>query len=180
MSEEKSLNKSTLAFIAIAAGLIGMLLGYSVTDKSAASPAATPTQSASTVSTASTGAAGALAYRYIADSEFTSIKRDEFGRAAPYNIGENIQTSDKAFKELTMEIELPLDATVEYKLLMDQGDAAVYEWSVDDGEVYTDIPISMLTHLVKVNFLPAIQKQKVIRIRALLLPPTLVNMAGFG
>jgi len=138
MSEEKSLNKSTLAFIAIAAGLIGMLLGYSVTDKSAASPAATPTQSASTVSTASTGAAGALAYRYIADSEFTSIKRDEFGRAAPYNIGENIQTSDKAFKELTMEIELPLDATVEYKLLMDQGDAAVYEWSVDDGEVYTD------------------------------------------
>lgn len=134
MSEENSLNKSTLAFIAIAAGLIGMLLGYSVTDKSAAAPA----QSASTETTPNNIATGALAYRYIADSEFTNIKRDEFGRAAPYNIGENIQTSEKPFKEQTMEINLPLDGTVEYKLLMDQGDAAVYEWTVDGGEVYTD------------------------------------------
>lgn len=138
MSEEKSMNKSTLGFIAIAAGLIGMLLGYSVTDKSDATSATSTNQPASVTATPMTGGQGALAYRYIADSEFTNIKQDEFGRAAPYNIGENIQKSDKAFKEQTMEIELALDATVEYKLVMEQGDSAVYEWSVDDGEVYTD------------------------------------------
>ena len=140
MTEEKSMNKSTLGFIAIAAGLIGMLLGYSVTNKGDDASAGTSTGAATTTTAAATTVKsdGALPYRFIADSEFTDISMDEFGRPAPYNIGENIQSSQKVYKQQTLEVPLALDQTVEYKAVMEQGDSIVYEWSVDDGEVYTD------------------------------------------
>ncbi len=127
------MNKSTLGFVVIAAGLIGMLLGYSVTNKGDS-----PTGTTQVTSPQNTTNTEALSYRYIPDSEFTNITMDEFGRAAPYNIGENIQKSTKELKKQTIEINLELDATVEYKLIMEQGDSASYSWSVDGGEVYTD------------------------------------------
>jgi len=134
MSDEKSLNKSTLGFIAIAAGLVGMLLGFGVSNKDKTTTASKPVVTSATTA----NAIGALPFRFIADSEFENITKDEFGRAAPYNIGENFQHSEKVFKQQTLEINLALEQTVEYKAVMEQGDAIVYEWSVENGEVYSD------------------------------------------
>jgi len=134
MSENKTMNKSTLGFIAIAAGLVGALLGYSVTGKgNSTAPANTVVASSADANTVAT-----LPYRYLADSAFQDFEMDEFGRAAPYSIGENFQNPEKPFKQETLEINLALDQTVEYKAVMEQGDSIVYEWSVDNGEVYTD------------------------------------------
>lgn len=132
MTQENSLNKSSLILIAIAAGLIGLLLGFGASKNSG------PEVVASTAENSSTNVAGALPFRNIKESEFENIKYDEYGKAAPYNIGENFSGSDKPFKQETLEIELALDQTVEYKAIMDQGDSIVYEWSVEDGELYTD------------------------------------------
>jgi hypothetical protein len=42
------------------------------------------------------------------------------------------------FRSDTLTIELGVVEEVEYKLKMQQGDAVVYSWHVDDGLVYTD------------------------------------------
>jgi len=134
MTDNSAMNKSTLAFIVIAACLVGALFGYGVTDKDQ------PTLQAKTTveSGSSANSNGALPYRFITDAEFSDIKFDEFGTAIPYNIGENVQTSKKPFKRETLEVKLALDETTEYKVVMQQGDSIVYEWHVNNGEVYTD------------------------------------------
>lgn len=35
-------------------------------------------------------------------------------------------------------IDLPVDGAVEYKVIMGQGDAIVFDWNMDQGEVYFD------------------------------------------
>lgn len=51
----------------------------------------------------------------------------------PYSKGH-----DSGFREDTISIELDVSEQVEYKAIMQQGDAIVYSWSVAEGTVYTD------------------------------------------
>ncbi len=48
------------------------------------------------------------------------------------------KTHDSAFKSETLVVDLDEFEQVEYKAVMQQGDALVFSWSVDDGIVYTD------------------------------------------
>lgn len=48
------------------------------------------------------------------------------------------KTHDKAFKTETILVDLDEFEQVEYKAVMQRGDALVFEWAVDDGIVYTD------------------------------------------
>jgi hypothetical protein len=52
---------------------------------------------------------------------------------APFSV-----THDGEFRSDTLTIDLKLGEEVEYKALMKQGDAIVYSWRVDNGDVYTD------------------------------------------
>ena len=52
---------------------------------------------------------------------------------APFSL-----THDAAFRSDTLSINLDVSEEVEYKAVMKQGDAIVYSWSVDGGDVYTD------------------------------------------
>jgi hypothetical protein len=45
---------------------------------------------------------------------------------------------ESEFRSDTLTIDLKLGEEVEYKALMQQGDAIVYSWRVDNGDVYTD------------------------------------------
>ncbi len=53
--------------------------------------------------------------------------------AAPFSV-----THNSAFRSDTLTIDLKLGEEVEYKAVMNQGDAIVYSWHVDNGDVYTD------------------------------------------
>jgi len=64
---------------------------------------------------------------------------DEFDMYEPEVLGEPFSvTHDTAFRADTLTINLDLGEEVEYKVVMRQGDAIVYSWQVDSGEVYTD------------------------------------------
>ena len=53
--------------------------------------------------------------------------------AEPFSV-----THESEFRSDTLTIDLKLGEEVEYKALMKQGDAIVYSWRVDNGDVYTD------------------------------------------
>jgi len=63
----------------------------------------------------------------------------EFDSWYPDILGEPFsKTHEKIFSNDTIIIELQSGEQVEYKALMEQGDAMIYSWSVDKGIVYTD------------------------------------------
>lgn len=121
------MNRSSLFFIIIATLLIGSLVGINI------QPQQAQTMAANTAEVSATG----LNYRLIDPNDFPIVYND-FGRADPATIGENFVANTKTFKHETLTIELALDASVEYKAEMKQGDSIVYRWSVDNGETYYD------------------------------------------
>ena len=62
---------------------------------------------------------------------FDYFEPDVFGE--PFSKGH-----EKAFRDETFTIRLDVSEQVEYKAIMDRGDAVVYTWSVDASTVYTD------------------------------------------
>jgi len=63
----------------------------------------------------------------------------EFDFFEPDVLGEPFsRTHDGAYRSDTMTISLDVGEQVEVKAVMERGDALIYEWSVDDGIVYTD------------------------------------------
>lgn len=64
---------------------------------------------------------------------------DEFDMYEPEVFGEPFSaTHDTVFRTETLTINLDLGEEVEYKAVMRQGDAIVYSWTVNSGDVYTD------------------------------------------
>ena len=120
------MGKSTIVLVTIAALGLGALIGTSLVDK--AEPESVAAEAAPT--------GGAPTFRYLSP-DAVSIERDEYGQVQPVANGENFIASDRGLRTEILEIVLDLDATVEYKALMQQGDALAFRWSTD-GEAYYD------------------------------------------
>ena len=127
----------TLWFLCIAVAIIGVLFGLGVPESDEG---------------ANSGVIGdGLRFRLSGDTEFAPAY-DEYGRAVPAIDGENLASATKPMMSESIEFELALDAGIEYKALMSQGDSLVYEWQVkkksgntpdsnpgnDSAEVYYD------------------------------------------
>jgi hypothetical protein len=132
------MGKSTIVLVTIAALGLGTLIGTSLVDKaepeSVAAEAAPTSEVAPTSGAAPTG--GAPAFRFLSPDS-VSVEHDEFGRAIAVASGENFIARDRGLKTEILEVVLELDATVEYKALMQQGDSISFRWSTD-GEAYYD------------------------------------------
>lgn len=126
------MGKATLVLIALAALGLGTLVGLSLVEDNVITEVATPVELAADESTG-----GAPAYRFLEPAGIV-IEHDEFGRPLPFTNGENFIGREGAPKVETITIALDVDATVEYKALMRQGDAMVFHWSTDGGEAYYD------------------------------------------
>lgn len=127
------MNKSSLIFIVIATLLIGGLIGINLSPDD--QPVAESAPSA--VVAASAKAGPGLNYQLINPSDFPVVQ-DEFGRAKPATVGQNLSVYSKEYKHETVSVNLELDGKTEYKVEMQQGDSVVYRWRVKDGEVYYD------------------------------------------
>jgi hypothetical protein len=126
------MGKSTLILIALAALGIGALVGVSLVDEP---QAVTEPAVVEEVAVAFTG--GAPVFRYLAPGDVT-VGEDEFGQPLPAADGENFIAREGGPRSETLTINLGLDETVEYKALMQQGDAITFRWSTDGGDVYYD------------------------------------------
>ena len=63
----------------------------------------------------------------------------EFDFYEPEVLGDPFsRTQTSAFQSATLVIKLDVGEQVEYKAVMQQGDALVYHWKLDEGVVYTD------------------------------------------
>ena len=76
-------------------------------------------------------------FRYIAPGDL-AVEMDEFGRAKPSVIGENIIARNRPWKSETVIVKLPVDGEIEYKAIMAQGDSIAFDWTTDKGRVYSD------------------------------------------
>ena len=129
------MGKSTIVLVTIAALGLGTLIGTSLVDKAEPESVAAeaPTGAAPTKAVDS---GGAPALRFLSPDSI-SIERDEFGQVLPAANGENFIARDRGLKTEILEIALDLDASVEYKAMMQQGDSISFRWSTD-GEAYYD------------------------------------------
>lgn len=84
-----------------------------------------------------TAEGGCLEFSMI-DPETAEIVVDEWGTASPVLNGDNHCEQSQAFKTETIVIELSLDGRVEYKAVMNRGDAIIYSWTADQ-DIYTDM-----------------------------------------
>lgn len=126
------MKKSTLVLISLAMLGLGLLVGYSLVDEEqdidtggqAAVPAAASTD-------------GAPVFRYLSPED---IPEDwQSGDSGPaFSTGENFVAYDTPWRSQTLNIALAADSRVEYKIIMAQGDAVFFTWSVDGEEVYHD------------------------------------------
>lgn len=132
------MGKSTIVLVTIAALGLGALIGTSLVNKADpdSEPAVSIAADAAPTSTGSIDSGGAPAFRYLSPDS-VSVEHDEYGQALPVASGENFIARDRGLKTETLEIALDLDATVEYKVLMQQGDSISFRWSTD-GEAYYD------------------------------------------
>lgn len=80
---------------------------------------------------------GAPVFRYL-DPAAVVLEYDRFKQALPVLDGANFLPGRGDFKTETITVELALDAAIEMKALMQQGDTAVYSWSTDGGDAYYD------------------------------------------
>jgi hypothetical protein len=127
------MNKSTTVLLVLAALGLGSLIGISFVEKNPDELDLTVERN--TVVSESTGRLPA--FRFIAPGDL-EVELDEFGRAKPSAIGENFVHRERAWKTETLTIELPIGGALEYKAIMTQGDSMVFDWTIDNGQVYYD------------------------------------------
>lgn len=121
------MTKSTIIFLLVAALVLGALIGTSV----ATAPAAPDTSAARVHS------GKAVVFRFFEPGEL-EVAEDEFGRIVPSSVGENFVREDGGWTSEALEIEIPPFGAVEYKAILDQGNAIVFGWETDAGQVYFD------------------------------------------
>lgn len=127
------MNKSTVLLLMLAALGLGSLIGVSFVDKTDE-----PENDNISPSRNAEQANGAPPFRYLEPGDLP-VAVNEFGEIAPSASGENYIGRDKSWRTETLIVELPLDGSVEYKAVMEQGDTIVFEWSSAGGEIYTDL-----------------------------------------
>lgn len=121
--------------LSVAVALLGVIFGLSVLSTSNSSDqSATPVSAA--VPDISTDSEGPD-YHYL-DFSKLEVSYDDFGDPLPAVSGQNYTAQSGDMKQETLTIELPLDGSVEYKMIMSQGNSAVYKWAADGGEAYYD------------------------------------------
>ena len=136
MSNEKATSgKATIIFATLAALGLGTLVGISASR----SPVESGTEQAAAGegSEALVGTGGAPVLRFF-DPATATINTDDFGSPLPVADGENFIRNSGTMKTETMVITMAGDEGVEYKAIMDQGDAIVFSWKTDGGQVYYD------------------------------------------
>lgn len=62
----------------------------------------------------------------------------DFGEPTPLPNPAVFQDEEQAAETMTMEIVIPAERETEIKLHMTEGKVAVYSWSVDRGDIYSD------------------------------------------
>lgn len=127
------MGKPTLILVLLAALGLGTLIGVSLVDDEVDILESGDADSAATV----TDTGGAPLFRYLAAGDVT-VESDEFGQPLPTGSGENFISRDRGFKSETLTIKLAADESVEYKAIMSQGDALVFRWASDGGQLYYD------------------------------------------
>lgn len=123
------MNRSSLVFLLLA---VLLLSGLFVLDHGAKqkAPLQTPVASAPAPPTGPN-------YRFYDPFE-VELQYDEYQDPVAYALGENYMPGKKHFNQERLEITLPLDGSVEYKAIMDEGDSIVYRWQVKKGQTYFD------------------------------------------
>ena len=130
------MGKSTIVLVTIAALGLGALIGTSLVDEAEPESVAAEAAPTGSAPTSAVDSGGAPTLRFLSPDS-VSIERDEYGQVLPVANGENFIARDRGLKTEILEIALDLDATVEYKALMQQGDSISFRWSTD-GEAYYD------------------------------------------
>ena len=126
------MRKTTLVLVTTAALGLGGLVGLGLVDSAGA---VDPQVLAEQPMALSTG--GAPVFRYFGPDDVPA-GWVEANPGQPFAVGENFVSSDAEWKSKILKIELAGDSRVEYKIFMAQGDAVVFNWSVDGEEVYFD------------------------------------------
>ena len=127
-------NQSLLGVGTLLALVIGVVVGVGVYINSDESTVA-DTAGTQAITTA-TGTLENLDFRLL-DYPNLEVLYDDFGRLAPAVDGENIVHANKALKTETVTITLDADAAIEYKAIMQAGDAIVYQWE-SASDIYYD------------------------------------------
>jgi hypothetical protein len=118
------MNKSTIAFLLITTLGLGTLIGAGISSRhSDTSPQSSDT--------------GLPLFRTIKPGDLP-VELDAFDRAKPSTIGENYIAGQKVWKEQTLTVSVPFGEAIEYKAIMEQGDSIVFDWSTENGKLYTD------------------------------------------
>jgi hypothetical protein len=127
------MGKATLVLVTLAALGLGSLVGVSLVDDAPDASVAPAVVDAALVSTG-----GAPAFRFLRPDDVPGDWLTE-NSGEPFTSGENFLSEPGKWKAESLEIELAGDARVEYKIFMSQGDAVLFNWSVDGEELYFDL-----------------------------------------
>ena len=135
-----AISRSQLILLLLAAMALGAAVTFFIVLPAERKLESVEDTAVATSSTLSTTSAPSLAMNllYIGiDPSATPAVVNEFGEAQPVMDGRNIRQHDESYKSETLEIELQLDESVEYKAIMEQGEVLLYHWEAN-GDVYYD------------------------------------------
>ena len=140
------MSKSTLFLVVIATLILGALIGAAVVKTDSAPPAAEPAAATASVAmdadepavAGSTLGEPAVSMRFLSPDD-VEVEYDEFGTALPSMSGDNFVKGRREWRQETTTVVIPGDGSVEYKALMEQGDALSFSWSVEGGLAYYDM-----------------------------------------
>jgi hypothetical protein len=143
-ASDRSLNTSTVIFLALAAGALGVLIGAAMLrdrhshDHDHDAPAAN--RATTTVGNSSVdgnvAADQTLTFRRF-DARRQTPQRDAEGEVLPAAVGENVVRDAGAYQTDTLRIELAADEAIEYKAMLEGGQPLVYRWEADQ-DIYFD------------------------------------------
>ena len=134
-NEQATSGKATVVFATLAALGLGALIGASISGDPGASDEEQTGATEESGTLIQTG--GAPVYRFF-DPATATTTLDEFGSPLPFADGENFIGNSGEMKSETLVITIDGDQGVEYKAIMDQGDAIVFAWKTDGGQAYYD------------------------------------------
>tara|TARA_R110002049_G_scaffold138781_9_gene299210 strand:- start:109 stop:711 length:603 start_codon:yes stop_codon:yes gene_type:complete len=131
------MGKATIILVTLAALGLGTLIGASFVEHDETAVEAPAPAANTTVAAVVVDNGGAPVFRYLSPDNVT-VEMDQFGSPLPSAVGENYVARERPWKSETLTIDLQGDAAIEYKVVMEQGDAIVFNWRVDEGQAYYD------------------------------------------
>ncbi|MFK8031287.1 MAG: hypothetical protein AB8G18_13710 [Gammaproteobacteria bacterium] len=131
------MNKASIILLVLSALGLGSLIGMGFASSSQPETMSSKASDLDTAALKDISLGGAPLFRFIAPDDVT-IERDEDGRAKPAAPAENFIARDRVWRSETVTVELPPGEATEYKAIMMQGDAVVFNWSTESGEIYYD------------------------------------------